>query len=67
MTLRCLTEKPRKSSTPESPGPVTDWDGYDTCYTERYWPCRENTEGYNPLVVLHAVSRSRASSWSCTA
>ena len=36
MTLRCLTEAPETFRAGVSVAPVTDWDGYDTCYTERY-------------------------------
>ena len=36
MTLRCLTEAPEVFKAGVSVAPVTDWDGYDTCYTERY-------------------------------
>src|SRR5262249_3278953 len=36
MTLRCLTEAPDVFKAGVAVAPVSDWDGYDTCYTERY-------------------------------
>ena len=50
--------------------PVTDWDGYDTHYTERYMGTpRDNPQGYraasvlplagslrNPLLIIHGMS-----------
>jgi dipeptidyl-peptidase-4 len=58
MTLRCLTEAPEVFHAGVAEAPVTDWDGYDTCYTERYMGVPEkNTEGYNRSSVLHAVNR----------
>jgi dipeptidyl-peptidase-4 len=39
---------------------VTDWDGYDTCYTERYMGTpSDNPTGYRNSSVLHAVDRLR--------
>ncbi len=36
--------------------PVTDWDGYDSTYTERYMGLPEkNTEGYSRASVLTRV------------
>jgi dipeptidyl-peptidase 4 len=58
MTLRCLTEAPEVFHVGVAEAPVTDWDGYDTCYTERYMGLPEkNTEGYSRSSVLHAVDR----------
>ena len=37
---------------------MTDWDGYDTCYTERYMGTpANNPTGYRSSSVLHAVDR----------
>ena len=58
MTLRCLTEAPDVFKAGVSIAPVTDWDGYDTCYTERYMGTPvNNPEGYHDSSVLHAVDR----------
>jgi dipeptidyl-peptidase-4 len=56
MTLRCLTEAPSTFHAGVSAAPVTDWDGYDTCYTERYMGTPENNvEGYEIASVLPRV------------
>jgi dipeptidyl-peptidase 4 len=58
MTLRCLTEAPEVFKAGVSVAPVTDWDGYDTCYTERYMGTPvNNPTGYHDSSVLHAVDR----------
>jgi len=58
MTLRCLTEAPGVFKAGVSVAPVTDWDGYDTCYTERYMGTPgNNAKGYHDSSVLHAVDR----------
>jgi dipeptidyl-peptidase-4 len=58
MTLRCLTEAPDVFKAGVSVAPVTDWDGYDTCYTERYMGTpANNPKGYHDSSVLHAVDR----------
>ena len=58
MTLRCLTEAPKVFKAGVSVAPVTDWDGYDTCYTERYMGTPlNNAKGYRDSSVLPAVSR----------
>ena len=58
MTLRCLTEAPETFRAGVSIAPVTDWDGYDTCYTERYMGTpSNNSSGYRNSSVLHAVDR----------
>lgn len=36
MTLRCLELAPDVFKVGVAGAPVTDWDGYDSCYTERY-------------------------------
>jgi dipeptidyl-peptidase-4 len=58
MTLRCLTEAPGVFHAGVAEAPVTDWDGYDTCYTERYMGLPDkNSEGYKRSSVLYAVDR----------
>ncbi len=58
MTLRCLTEAPDVFKAGVSVAPVTDWDGYDTCYTERYMGTPENNPGgYKASSALNAVER----------
>ncbi len=58
MTLRCLTEAADIFKAGVSVAPVTDWDGYDTCYTERYMGTPvNNPTGYHDSSVLHAVDR----------
>jgi dipeptidyl-peptidase-4 len=58
MTLRCLTEAPEVFKAGVSVAPVTDWDGYDTCYTERYMGTPQNNpEGYKAASVLTRVDR----------
>lgn len=42
--------------------PVTSWDGYDTCYTERYMSTPQlNPEGYRAASVMEAVPNMRES------
>ncbi|TMW63537.1 hypothetical protein Poli38472_002478 [Pythium oligandrum] len=42
--------------------PVTSWDGYDTCYTERYMSTPQlNPEGYRIGSVMEAVSSMKDS------
>ncbi len=53
MTLRCLTEAPDVFHAGVALAPVTSWDGYDTCYTERYMGTpKDNPEGYQAASVL---------------
>jgi dipeptidyl-peptidase 4 len=60
MTLRCLTESPDTFHAGVSVAPVTDWDGYDTCYTERYMGTPQNNpDGYRDSSVLHRVAPLR--------
>ena len=60
MTLRALTEAPDTFHAGVSVAPVTDWDGYDTCYTERYMGTpANNAEGYRDSSVLTAAARLR--------
>jgi dipeptidyl-peptidase-4 len=58
MTLRCLTEAPETFRAGVAHAPVTDWDGYDTCYTERYMGTpADNAEGYRDSSVLTAAGK----------
>ncbi|WZO97356.1 DPP IV N-terminal domain-containing protein [Isosphaeraceae bacterium EP7] len=62
MTLRCLTEAPEVFQAGVANAPVTDWDGYDTGYTERYMGTpQENPAGYKASTVLTRVDRLRGS------
>ena len=57
MTLRAMELAPDVFKAGISVAPVTDWDGYDTCYTERYMGTPENNpEGYKTASVLSRVS-----------
>jgi len=58
MTLRCLTEAPETFRAGVAVAPVTDWGGYDTCYTERYMGTpATNPDGYRDSSVLTRVGR----------
>jgi len=55
MTLMCLARAPETFKAGVAGAPVTAWDGYDTCYTERYMSTQQaNPEGYrNSSVMTH--------------
>jgi dipeptidyl-peptidase-4 len=56
MTLRCLQRAPETFHAGVAVASVTDWDGYDTAYTERYMSTpEENPEGYKLASVLTAA------------
>jgi dipeptidyl-peptidase 4 len=56
MALSCLTKAPELFGAAVAGAPVTDWDGYDTCYTERYMGTPlENADGYAAASVLNHV------------
>jgi dipeptidyl-peptidase-4 len=60
MTLRCLTEAPDTFHAGVAIAPVTDWDGYDTCYTERYMGTpANNADGYRDSSVLKGAEKLR--------
>lgn len=60
MTLRALTEAPDVFNAGVAVAPVTDWDGYDTCYTERYMGTpKDNPKGYKDSSVLAHASNLR--------
>jgi len=53
LTLRCLTLAPKVFRAGVAIAPVTDWEGYDTCYTERYMGTpADNPKGYLASSVL---------------
>ena len=53
MTLRCLMLAPETFRAGVAVAPVTDWDGYDTGYTERYMGTpADNPEGYRASSVV---------------
>jgi dipeptidyl-peptidase-4 len=57
MTLMSMARAPEVFKVGVSGAPVTDWDGYDTGYTERYMGTPEdNPDGYREGSVLtHAA------------
>lgn len=58
MTLRALMLAPETFHVGVAFAPVTDWDGYDTCYTERYMETPQtNPEGYRESSVLTQVDK----------
>lgn len=58
MTLRCLTEAPDVFRAGLAGAPVTDWDGYDTAYTERYMGTPEdNAHGYRDSSALTTAGK----------
>ncbi len=58
MTLRALMLAPETFHVGVAFAPVTDWDGYDTCYTERYMETPQtNPEGYRESSVLTHVDK----------
>jgi dipeptidyl-peptidase-4 len=58
MTLRSLLLAPETFHAGVSVAPVTDWDGYDTCYTERYMGTpQDNPEGYKRSSVLGSADK----------
>jgi len=60
MTLRALAEAPDVFHAGLAGAPVTDWDGYDTAYTERYMGTPENNaKGYRESSVLPVVGKIR--------
>ncbi len=58
MTLMCLAKAPDVFKVGVSGAPVTSWDGYDTCYTERYMSTpAENPAGYAEGNVMNYVQQ----------
>lgn len=58
MTLMCMLREPDLFKVGVAGAPVTDWDGYDTGYTERYMGTpQSNPQGYRDGSVLtHAAN-----------
>lgn len=62
MALMCLARAPEVFKVAVAGAPVTDWDGYDTHYTERYMGTPEsNPEGYRAGSVMAHVGQIRGS------
>jgi len=60
MALMCLARAPDVFHAAVAGAPVTDWDGYDTCYTERYMGRpQDNAEGYARSAVMSHVEGMR--------
>lgn len=60
LTCMALMRAPEVFKVGVSGAPVTDWDGYDTGYTERYMGTpRSNPEGYRDSSVLSHVADLR--------
>merc|ERR1712113_1309848 len=52
----CLMKEPTVFRAAVSGAPVTHWDGYDTCYTERYMGLPvDNPDGYVRSAVMPYV------------
>jgi dipeptidyl-peptidase-4 len=60
MTCMAMMRAPEVFKVGVSGAPVTDWDGYDTGYTERYMGTpQSNPEGYKDSSVLTHASKLR--------
>ncbi len=60
MAAMCLTRAPETFIAAVAGAPVTDWDGYDTHYTERYMGTpQSNPEGYAASGVMAHVADLR--------
>ncbi|HEU4403509.1 MAG TPA: S9 family peptidase [Candidatus Polarisedimenticolia bacterium] len=60
MAVLCLLKAPDLFRAAVAGAPVSDWDGYDTHYTERYMGTpQENPEGYRAASLLPLASRLR--------
>ncbi len=60
MTCMAMMRAPEVFKVGVSGAPVTDWDGYDTGYTERYMGTpQSNPEGYKDSSVLTHVAKLR--------
>ena len=60
MALMCLARAPETFHAAVSGAPVTAWDGYDTCYTERYMGTPQtNPDGYARSAVMAHVDGMR--------
>ncbi|CAI5728862.1 unnamed protein product [Hyaloperonospora brassicae] len=60
MAALCLMKAPETFNLAIAGAPVTSWDGYDTCYTERYMSTPQlNPTGYRNGSVMEAVGNMR--------
>lgn len=60
MTCSALLHAPDVFSVGVAGAPVTHWDGYDTCYTERYMgDPAENVAGYRDSAIMAHVAALR--------
>ncbi|HNH48163.1 MAG TPA: alpha/beta fold hydrolase, partial [Myxococcota bacterium] len=60
LALLCLAKAPDVFRAAVAGAPVTEWEGYDTHYTERYMSTpAENPEGYKESSVLNVASQIR--------
>jgi dipeptidyl-peptidase-4 len=60
MSLMCLARAPETFKAAVSGAPVTEWDGYDTCYTERYLGLPDaNADGYRESGVAARAASIR--------
>lgn len=60
LSLLCLARRPDVFGAACAGAPVTSWDGYDTCYTERYMGTpASNPEGYRAGSVMTHVEGLR--------
>lgn len=57
LSAMCLAKAPDVFRCAVSGAPVTSWDGYDTCYTERYMATpQSNPDGYSKGSVIDQVA-----------
>ncbi len=60
MSCMCLARAPEVFKAAVAGAPVTHYDGYDSCYTERYMGLpQENADGYQRGSVMHHVEQMR--------
>jgi len=60
MSAMCLFRAPESFQLAVVESPVTAWDGYDTCYTERYMGTPQNNpDGYKVSSVMHHVEQMK--------
>jgi dipeptidyl-peptidase-4 len=60
MALMCLARAPETFRAAVAGAPVTHWDGYDTCYTERHMGTpASNPDGYARSSVMAHVDKIR--------
>ena len=58
MAAMCLARAADTFQVAVAGAPVTHWDGYDTCYTERYMGLpQSNPDGYKVSSVMHHLSK----------